>query len=218
MFLHMSTPFILDTQLKVNRVAQQLATIKTPITSSLLTIEAVCLAIKISDLLVDGKTDSEDLYANITETVPAIILSNYALVHFCLFKATKNCNALNGAIRLFHMSSKVLCIREKLQIILIDNLHADHDDKFMYFTEGSMFVSLVISLYMQYLPIDSAIKCCSASSTSFPMSWNASSCDMLQDLYTLRRFAGDWIISTSYQVTVAICNVSTHGTCAATAA
>lgn len=241
MLKHLSTPFILESQIKVNKVAQLLASCKTPKANGLLKVEVVCydgsiesvvslaeqhqklcskqrvLAIRISDLLVDGKFDLDEMYSNLAEIVPAIILSNYALAHFCLFRATNNYNALNGALRLFHMSMKVLCIREKLQLFMIDDSQAFHDDKFMYFSEGCMFVSLAISLNVQFIPIEDAIKCyTSPSPNSVSMTYDA--CAILQDLYTLRRFAGEWTISTSYQVTIAICKVSTYATNTATAA
>jgi hypothetical protein len=215
MFLHLSTPFILDTQIKVNRVTQLLACCKSPTISSLFKIDVVCydgsidssfslaekqlnlsseqrvLAIQISDFLVDGRIDLYEMYTNITEIVPAIILSNYASAHFCVFKVTNNCNALNRAIRLYHLSTNVLCIREKLQIFSIDDPNADHDDKFMYFSEGSLFVSLVISLNIQYMPVEAAIKCGSDSPTSSNVLQDASSCAIVRDLYALRRFAAE---------------------------
>jgi len=246
MFLQMSSPFIKDTQIKVQRVAQQLASYQHPISHSplLLLVEVVCydgsidssyslaeqkklfgseqrvLAIHISDLLVDCKMDADEMHVNITEVVPAIILSNYALAHLCFFKATSNSNinALDGAMRLFHMSMKVLCIRDKLQAVSVNGSYGDHDDRYMYFTEGSLFVSLAISINIQCIPIETAIYFCSTSTSSVPITQRTSSCTIVQDLNTLQRFASEWIISTSYQVTVAICKVSTYGTNTATAA
>jgi hypothetical protein len=208
-----------DISSKIHRAAQHLALLHSKETTSMVPMEILCydgsldsrsrlvqqqnkicslshvaLPIWISDIIVDHIDDDNDLLINVTEIVPAILLSNFALVNLCHYKCTNNQSALDATIRLFHMSMHVLCVRDK-----IINLSCEDNSHDMIFTEGRIFVTMVIL---------SNIKCMSNSClvqlegtncrslSPLPATTIALlhvSCLMIYDLEKLHQVVHEWI-------------------------